>query len=203
MNAAPSRNGPAPPAIIRRLWWSERGMIADHLLRLSPHDRYQRFGGHVSDATVTAHALRGDAFRRHFLGAFVDGALRGVAECALLDGLPPREAELAFSVERSSQGRGIGTELFRRMLVFARNRGVARVFILTLAGNRRMRHIAAKFHLAMEAQEGELEGRLQLVAPDYLSVLSEAMGEGGAWVQASVGSVRRVWPPSAHGERRD
>jgi len=175
------------PAVIRRLWWSERGEVADHLLRLSELDRYLRFGGHVADASVRAHAHAGDTFRRHFIGAFVDGVLRGVAEFALIRHLPRPEAELAFSVESDYQGRGIGTELFRRMLVFARNRGVGRVFIVSLPGNRRMRHIAGKFRLDTRPVDGEMEGRLELVSPDYLSVLEEAVGEGGALLQASLG----------------
>lgn len=203
MNTAASKAGTETPAIIRRLWWTERAQVADHLLRLSADDRHLRFGGRLADAAVRAHALRGGAFRRHFLGAFADGALRGVAECALLNGLPRLEAELAFSVETPWQGQGIGTELFRRMLVFARNRGVARVFIITLPGNRRMRHIAAKFDLAMEPPHGELEGRLQLVAPDYLSVLQEAMGEGGAWLQASVRPFGLPPMPPARGDSAD
>lgn len=186
MQATSNTVGPAPPAIIRRLWWAERGRVADHLLRLAPEDRYLRFGGRLADASVRAHPFRGDAFGRHFVGAFIDGELRAVAECALLTRVPPLEAELAFSVERPWQGQGIGTELFRRMLVFARNRGVGRVFIVSLPGNRRMRHIAAKFALAIKPMEGDLEGRLELVSPDYLSVLEEAVGEGGALLQASL-----------------
>lgn len=188
---------PQPPAIIRRLWWTERGQVADHLLRLSERDRYLRFGGRVADASVHAHVHGGDAFGRHFIGAFVDGVLRGVAEFALVQRLPRPEGELAFSVEAAWQGLGIGTELFRRMLVFARNRGVGRVFIVSLPSNRRMRHIAAKFRLDIRPAEGEMEGRLELVSPDYLSVLEEAVGESGALLQASFGPPRTPTPPEA------
>lgn len=189
MQAIPYESAAQPAAIIRRLWSSERGQVVDHLLRLSESDRYLRFGGRVADASVRAHAYGGDTLRRHFIGASVDGVLRGVAELALI-GQPPRlEAELAFSVESDYQGRGIGTELFRRMLVFARNRNVARVLIVTVPGNRRMRHIAGKFQLETRPVDGDMEGRLELVSPNYLSMLEEAVGEGGALLQASMGRV--------------
>lgn len=178
------------PTIIRRLWSSERGQVADHLLRLSEHDRYMRFSGRIADASVRTHAYGGDMLRRHFIGAFVDDVLRGVAEFALIGNAPRAEAELAFSVESDFQGHGVGTDLFRRMLVFARNRGVARVFIVTAPGNHRMRHIAGKFQLDTRPADGDMEGRLELVSPDYLSVLEEAVGEGGALLQRSVAGLR-------------
>lgn len=178
-----SASNSASPPVIRRLLRHERWRLADHLLRLSPRDRYMRFGGHVSDDFIRRYAESPEWFRRSILGCFLGNEMIGAADFRLLDGRWPREAELAFSVEAEYQGRGIGTELFRRMAIFARNRGVTRLFIVTLPSNRRMRHIASKFHMVTEPCEGEVEGRLELLWPNPLSLMDEALEEGQAWLR--------------------
>ncbi len=140
-----------------------------------------RFAGHVSDRFIRGYAGREDWLQRTVLGAFADGELRGAAECRLLPGNWPREAELAFSVEQNLQGRGIGSALFARMLTFARNRVLHRVYLTTLASNRRMRHIAGKFGMRLRVCDGDLEGRLELLGPDYISLWEEAWQESQGW----------------------
>lgn len=179
-----------PERHVRRLWWYDRDRFARHLLRLSPEDRYLRFGGHMGDETLAEYARRSDWPRHVLLGAFIDGELRGVGECRFLDGSWPPEAELAFSVETPHQGQGLGTELFRRLVIFARNRGVRRVYVTTLRGNVAMRRIAGRFGMVMAQGEDELEGRMELLWPTGLSVAEEALNQGQAlwsagWVEAS------------------
>ncbi|MGD8709936.1 MAG: GNAT family N-acetyltransferase [Ectothiorhodospiraceae bacterium] len=175
----------ASKPIIRRLWWHERDLFRDHLLRLGARDRRMRFGGHVTDEFIRHYAGDRDILQRRLLGCFVDGELRGVGEFRLLGGYWPREAELAFSVEAPFQERGIGSELFRRTVTFARNRGLERVFITTLASNRPMQRMARRFGMRLRPCAGELEGRLELVAPNYLSVMNEFLEEGVALLWAA------------------
>ncbi|WP_435099691.1 GNAT family N-acetyltransferase [Arhodomonas sp. AD133] len=144
-----------------------------------------RFAGHVSDRFIGSYTGRDDWLQRTVLGAFADGELRGAAECRLLPGNWPQEAELAFSVEQSLQGRGIGSALFARMLTFARNRALQRVYLTTLAHNRRMRHIAGKFGMRLSVCDGDLEGRLELLGPDYVSLWEEAWQESHGWLASA------------------
>ena len=177
---------------IRRLWWHEQDRFLAHLLRLSPEDRYLRFGGHITDDGVRDYVRRGDWLHHSLLGVFVDGELRAVGECRYLERRWPREAELAFSVEKPFQGRGFGTALFQRLLTFARNRAVRRVYVTTLRQNARMRRIARKFHMAIAPQEDEVEGRLELVWPSYLSLVDEALDHGRALLGAGLSQQARV-----------
>ena len=55
-------------------------------------------------------------------GFFFDGVLRGAAELRLLE--HPGEAEAALSIERAWQSRGVGSALFERVLLVARNRQI-------------------------------------------------------------------------------
>jgi GNAT superfamily N-acetyltransferase len=94
---------------VRRLWLGETELYRQHLLRLDPESRRNRFGGAVSDEFVRRYsepsALRGVII----YGFFVDGVLRGAAELRLL--ARAGDAEAALSVERAWQSRGVGTAL--------------------------------------------------------------------------------------------
>jgi GNAT superfamily N-acetyltransferase len=60
--------------------------------------------------------------RRGHLRFFADGVLRGAAELRLLE--HPGEAEAALSIERAWQSRRVGSALFERVLLVARNRRI-------------------------------------------------------------------------------
>ncbi|SEP09871.1 GNAT family N-acetyltransferase [Aquisalimonas asiatica] len=166
--------------VIRRLWASEHEDWCEHLLRLGPQDRRDRFAGVVSDAFIRSYCARVDPFSLTLFGAFVDGELRAVGEFAMLSHDAPRRAELAFSVESGWQNRGLGTALFRRLVMHARNRAVSRVYIVSEPGNRRMHRIARKFDMTLSAEYGETAGRMELLGPSYMSVMEEMMEEGMA-----------------------
>lgn len=172
--AAPDRNR------IRTLWLHERGKLEAHLLRLGPHERHLRFGGYLSDEAVRRYCRQVEWWKSHLVGLIDDaGELRAVGEARLRRDGWVREADLAFSVETPFQGEGLGTELFHRLLTYARNRGVARVFITSLPGNARMRRIAKRFGLSIRCDGADdCSGRIELHGPSYASWLSEALDEG-------------------------
>lgn len=172
--ARPDRNR------IRTLWLHERHKLESHLLRLTNQERYLRFGGYLSDEAIRRYCSRVEWWKGHVVGLVdEDGELRAVGEARVRRNGWVREADLAFSVETPYQGEGLGTELFRRLITYARNRGVARVFITSLPGNARMRRIARRFGLSVHCEGGEdCSGRIELHGPSYASWLSEALDEG-------------------------
>ena len=111
----------ATRAVIRRLWAGERDQVRDHLFRLDGEDCVLRFGGHASDAHIAAYCGRLDWRRMLALGYVTGGQVRGLGQLELIGTGWPRAAELAVSVERPFQNRGIGTALLRRLVVVARN----------------------------------------------------------------------------------
>ena len=141
---APADRAPDPGGVvIRRLAAGERDRLLGHLLRLDAEDRRLRFGGHVGEEFLRAYCARLDEHPGSLaLGCFVAGELRGVAELKPIGGAWPRAAELAVSVEAPFRGRGLGTELCRRLIVRARNRFVARLYMLCLADNRPVQRMA-------------------------------------------------------------
>lgn len=171
--------------VVRRLWWAERDLWRRHLQRLGAEARRDRFAGLVSDSFIEQYCEAASPFTLALFGAFIDGELRAVGEFALLDREWPRRAELAFSVEDAWQNQGLGSALFRRLLVHARNQSVQRVYIVSEPGNMRMHRVARKAGMVLSTEAGELEGRLELLGPSYFSVMEELLEESMAlWRQA-------------------
>jgi GNAT superfamily N-acetyltransferase len=78
------------------------------------------------------------------LGCFVNGWLRGAAELRSPQAGWGAEAEIAFSVERAWQGRGIGTALMEAVKAAARARGIGRLNLIYDSVNHRMAALAHK-----------------------------------------------------------
>jgi RimJ/RimL family protein N-acetyltransferase len=166
--------------VFRKLWQQDTDALGAHLLRLDPQQRAFRFGRAVADEGVARYARGTDWFRAVVLGCWIGGELRGVVEIKLLDRLWPRSAEVALSVERRFEGRGIGSELFRRGLLLARNRGIARVTMLCLPENLRVQRIVRRVEPGFVYSGDLVECEIRLAQPDALSLTAELCDDGCA-----------------------
>ena len=144
-----------------------------------------RFHGSVSDLAIERYCRHIDWFSTVALGYFVDGRLRGVAQLSLERPLYPRGGELAVTVETSWQGRGVGTELARRAVTVARNRGLRRLAMLCLVENRPMRRIAAKLEGALHIDGGTVEADLGLTGATPWTWLEELVHDGAGNLAAA------------------
>jgi RimJ/RimL family protein N-acetyltransferase len=168
--------------MFRKLLPTDADQLRRHLLALSPAERRMRFQGMVSDAVIERRCRRIDWFRTVAIGWWVTGRLRGVAEVYFDRSLWPHEAEIAVTVETPWQGRGIGTELTRRAVMVARNRGAARVVMLCLVENAPMRRIAGKLTDALRYDGVAVAADLGLNRATPLSWLEELVQDGtGGW----------------------
>ena len=161
------------PVEVRRLWPSDKEAFRDHLLRLDPRSRHERFGGGMSDDFLAHYAEncfgRGDLL----YGAFVDGRLIGAGELrsnrAIWSEQAPFgrhiHAEAAFSVEGAYRRRGIGERLFRRIERAASNHGVETIEIVCLPENVGMQRLAQKFKTQFTFEENSLTGKLTARRP--------------------------------------
>lgn len=197
--ASPLDGGAAPRSgYTRQLWRGDHDRICDHFRRLTPGDRLARFAHQVDESGIDAFCRQMSWLRMHLLGHFLDGGIRGLGELRLHGYRWPITAELALSVERAYQNRGIGTELFGRLLLFARNRGVRAVWMQCRLENLRMRRIAVRFGARIALASGDVEGSLSLPAATPFSLLQEAQDEvpaiAGIWLDL-LGSWRRPAAP--------
>ena len=65
---------------VRRLYKPDLAMFHDHLIRLDPQTRYNRFGLQVSDAYLAQYAELSFQPGGITYGYFEDGVMRGAAE---------------------------------------------------------------------------------------------------------------------------
>jgi RimJ/RimL family protein N-acetyltransferase len=158
---------------IRRLWRSDRDAYRDHLVRLDPKTRRDRFSGAVSDAFLERYAERAFSEERIMLAYVVGAEVRGVAE--LCPFAPPYadEGEAAFSVEEPYRLRGVGTSLFRRLILMARNRAIRTLHVRCLPHNRAMQTLARRHGARLLFESDETLGQVDAGPPTPLSVFQE------------------------------
>jgi RimJ/RimL family protein N-acetyltransferase len=179
--------------LVRKLRTDEAPLLRDHLLRLDPEARRMRFAHAVSDAFIAQYAGSGILDLGSIVyGAFIEGELRGVAELRKLTDVWGREAEAAFSIEKSYQDDGLGTELMGRVIRSARNRGVQILFMSCLAENARMQAIARKYDAVLRFEYGEIFGEIVPETPNYFSMLAEAVEDRVGYLMAVLDLQQRL-----------
>jgi hypothetical protein len=182
--------------MIRKLWLGEAKAYRDHLLRLDPESRRNRFGGAVADELIESYAagaMRMDAVMHGFL---IDGVLRGVAELKPFGAAFPTEAEVAFSIEKPWQSHGVGSALLERTLLAARNRGIKLVHMACLAANARMQQLARKFEAELSFDMGSVVGEVAAPQATALSVFREMVADSHGFATAVLDVQARMLRPA-------
>ncbi len=160
---------------IRSIGPRERGRIAEHLLALSPHDRYLRFGYAASDEQIQRY-VDGLDFERDELFGIHNRKLDliAMAHVAFAPAGEHRDcAEFGVSVAEHARGRGYGARLFERAVVTARNEGVHMLFIHALSENAAMLKIARNAGATVVRSGSESEAHLELPSATLDSRMSE------------------------------
>lgn len=169
---------------VRKLWPTEIQKFRDHMLRLDTDSRRMRFGMTVDDTFISDYAERADFLRSVIYGYFAGNEMHAAAELRSIGDGWGYEAEAAFSVETAYQGGGVGTELFGRIVLAARNRGIHRLYMNCLSENRKMQRIARKYDAELHFDHGEVVGQVNTPGPTPASLWSEAMDDGSGFVMA-------------------
>ncbi len=161
---------------VRRLYKPDLPVFREHLLRLDPQTRYNRFGLQVSDAYLEQYADLSFQPGGLNYGYFEDGVMRGAAELRMFSSSAQaghKDAEAAFSVERDWRRRGIGSELMSHVVLAARNRRIDKLTIFCLRHNQAMVRLARKFEADLTFELNDVTGRLAARPPSALSLWRE------------------------------
>lgn len=183
----PSIPAPRKPSLswvpIRSLGPRHRDRVREHLLELSPADRYLRFGYPASDAQILHYADTLDFDRDEVFGIF-NRRLQLLAMAHLAfhptakDGGEP--AEFGVSVAKRARGRAYGTRLFERAVLHARNRGIDTLVIHALSENSAMLRIVRKAGAVIDREGGESQALLKLPPLDLTSRLDALVEQQAA-----------------------
>ena len=165
------------PGLIRKLWVGEAAVLRDHLLRLDPESRRNRFGSSANAYFIdhyASHAIGSDSVVH---GYFEDGTLRAAAELRTFGKPFPRDAEAALSVERPWQNRGVGSVLLERTILAAQNRGIRTIQLNCLVDNVRMQAVAKKHDASLRFRADDVVGEVANSVPTPLSVVRELIAD--------------------------
>lgn len=187
LEAALPRQPLQPPRLawipIRALGPGHRPRILQHLLALSEHDRYLRFGFLATDEQVARYVDSLDFTRDEVFGVY-NRRLQLVAVAHLAyppeGDAAPVAAEFGGSVSSHLRGRGYGARLFEHAMLHARNRGLDTLFIHALSENTAMLRIARKAGGKVERAGGESDAYVKLPPETLASQVEQLVGDGAA-----------------------
>ena len=140
----------------------ELPLLRDHLLRLDPESRHDRFNGFLDDGFIERYARKCAEDGTVIIAYLEGGMVRGAAELHPPDQSPGSLPEIAFSVEASVRRHGVGSILFRKLIAEARSKGYRSLRITTGAQNQAMRALATKFGAHLTFRHGESTGSINL-----------------------------------------
>lgn len=161
----------------RRLEAADARHLRAHLLRLHPEDLRSRFMTTTPRQLVHRYVGAIDWRRSLLVGCFIGRSLRGLCELHPIAG---RRAEIAISVERRFQGRGIGTALMSKTLVLARNRGLTELELRCLVENQRMRRLVGKFDGETDIEAMEASSTIHAQPANAATYVTEMVEQAGA-----------------------
>ena len=171
--------------LIRELHAGHREKIRLHLIGLSDEDRSLRFGMHTSDAVINQYVSGINFVNDSIFGVF-DSQLNLIGYAHLAYPISPSAsastAEFGVSVSKEGRGKGIGSALFKRAAIHARNTNIKVLYVHYLSRNKVMMHIAKKAGMAIEFAYGEADAYLTLEPYNNTSLVAEA-------VQAQVADI--------------
>jgi GNAT superfamily N-acetyltransferase len=157
-----TRSMPARGSVRTLRQQEELPLLRDHLLRLDPASRHDRFHGFMDDGFIERYAAKCAGDGTLIIAYIEDGVVRGAAELHPPDQSPDALPEIAFSVEACVRRQGVGSTLFKKLIAEARAKGYQSLRITTGAQNRAMRALASKFGAHLTFRHGESTGSIDL-----------------------------------------
>lgn len=164
---------------------------AEHLKNLSDEDRYTRFGYAASSRAIDSMILNilYHQDEHHIFTYYTDGSIVGFGHLAREDDA----WELAVSVERDYQGRGIADELMDHMIAWGKTHGVEVLYMHCITENQKIQHLARKHGLKSWDRAGhELTSRVRLPEPTVLDYTTNFVREQGD-LAADIVRLQRAW----------
>ena len=171
----------------------ELPLLRDHLLRLDPESRRDRFNGFLDDSFIERYAGKCAGDGTIVVAYMENGMVRGAAELHPPEPSDDSMPEVAFSVEPCVRRRGVGSVLFKRVISEARWRGYRTLRVTTGAQNHAMRALASKFGAHLMFRHGESTGTIEVMQYPQADVTRLAIDAPLAAARAVMDLHRVCW----------
>ncbi len=184
-----------PKGAVRVLKKGEMPLLRDHLLRLDPASRRDRFNGVVDDDFLKKYAAGCCDDGVIVIGYIEDDEVHGAAELHEPKRSTDSTPEIAFSVEQHLRRRGVGSVLFKALLAEAKRHGYKKLRVTTGAQNDAMRALARKFGTRLNFSHGELSGSIDLADVKLSKVAVTPLKVSRDLARAMIGFNQAFWNP--------
>lgn len=161
-----------PYTTVRRVLPHEYSKYRKHLKSLDSESKTLRFANPLSDEVIDSLCDKWEVDHAHnILFAIEDNNLDFVAvgHVAMYD-----EMELAFSVLKEYQGRGMGSLLMKRVIQWCRTNGNLKGCMVCLSTNAAIKHLCLKHGIHIHSEHGETLADIELDHPSITTYLTEA-----------------------------
>lgn len=147
-----------------------------HLLSLDGESKYMRFGFAIKDETINSLCSQWQLeSNKHKIFAIENDNMEVVAVAHVsLDGengMP----ELAFSVFKEYQNKGMGDALMKRAVEYCQNRGIKHGYMVCLGSNDKIRRLARKNDILVKTHDGDSYGDITIPDPNPISIWHEVV----------------------------
>jgi GNAT superfamily N-acetyltransferase len=135
--------------IVFELPYHEYNRYRAHLLALDNDSKYLRFGYQIQEETINALCDKFELnFQRHRVFVIENDELEvvGAGHISLED----RPIELAFSVLKAYQGKGMGSSLMGRVVEWCQNRGIKQGCMVCLKHNIAIKKLAQQHGILVQ-----------------------------------------------------
>lgn len=136
-----------------------REKIYKHLIRLSPSDRYLRFGHSVKDEGIRKYVDK--MTNKDYIFVIFNDRLQIIA-MAHLANYPNDVAEIGFSVNAEDRKKDFATKLFNRAMLTAKVLEIKELIVYFLPENKAMYKTAQKFGMSIVSEDGDMKGKYKV-----------------------------------------
>jgi len=154
------------------------GEYAKHLKAMPTEDRGSRFGSAISDYGIDQIMLQMAYHPDDHQLWFAHNNGEEILGWGHMAQSKPDVWELAVSVEKAHQRKGVGDKLITEMLEWAAYHRIGEVFMHCIEENKVIQHLATKHDLkTVERGYGERTAAIEVPAPTFLEMNEQFMKE--------------------------
>ena len=162
-----------------------------HLKNLTPEDRYTRFCFNIKDEGIDNLILNVlyNINDHHLFTATLGDDILGFGHLAR----EGNDWELAVSVEKKHQGKGVADQLMNFMIDWGKTHGIHAVFMHCITQNAKIQHLARKHGLRTVERDGsETTSKVELPSPTPMDYTAQFLHEQQTILEQIVDLQRRM-----------